>query len=64
MQNMMQMAYALQRAEKTNWSMMAYPQTRHGIRDGGQRWHARQIEWDLIREHLRPSSGAPSGDGG
>lgn len=63
-QNMMQMAYALQRAEKTNWSMMAYPQTRHGIRDGGQRWHARQIEWDLIREHLRPSSGAPSGDGG
>ena len=55
-QNMMQMAYALQRAGQTNWSMMAYPQTRHGIRDGEQRWHARQHEWSLIREHLRPAT--------
>lgn len=55
-QNMMQMAYALQRAGQTSWSMMAYPQTRHGIRDGEQRWHARQLEWDLIREHLRPAT--------
>jgi len=55
-QNMMQLAYALQRAAVTDWSMMAYPQTRHGIRDRGQRWHARQTEWDLIREHLRPAT--------
>jgi dipeptidyl-peptidase 4 len=55
-QNMMQMAYALQRAGQTNWSMMAYPQNRHGIRDREQRWHARQLEWGLIREHLRPTT--------
>jgi len=51
-QNMMKMAYALQRAGQTNWSMMAYPQARHGIRDKEQRWHARQTEWRLIEEHL------------
>ncbi len=51
-QNMMKMAYALQRAGQTDWSMMAYPQARHGIRDGEQRWHARQAEWSLIRQHL------------
>lgn len=51
-QNMMQLAYALQRAGKTNWSMMAYPQNRHGIRDREQSWHARQTEWRLIQEHL------------
>jgi dipeptidyl-peptidase-4 len=51
-QNMMKMAYALQRAGQTEWSMMAYPQARHGIRDKEQRWHARQTEWHLIEEHL------------
>jgi dipeptidyl-peptidase-4 len=51
-QNMMKMAYALQRAGQTEWSMMAYPQARHGIRDKEQRWHARQTEWRLIEEHL------------
>ena len=51
-QNMMKMAYALQRAGQTQWSMMAYPQARHGIRDKEQRWHARQTEWRLIKEHL------------
>jgi dipeptidyl aminopeptidase/acylaminoacyl peptidase len=49
---MMKMAYALQRAGQTQWSMMAYPQARHGIRDKEQRWHARQTEWRLIEEHL------------
>jgi dipeptidyl aminopeptidase/acylaminoacyl peptidase len=51
-QNMMQLAYALQKAGKTNWGMMAYPQTRHGIGDRDLRWHSRQIEWDLIRDWL------------
>lgn len=51
-QNMMQLAYALQNAGKTNWGMMAYPQTRHGIGDRELRWHARQTEWQLIEEHL------------
>ena len=51
-QNMMKMAYALQRAGQTEWSMMAYPQARHGIRDKEQRWHARRAEWRLIEEHL------------
>lgn len=51
-QNMFQMSHALMRAGKLNWSMMAYPQTRHGIRDGSLAWHARQTEWALIEEHL------------
>ncbi len=57
-QNLMQMVLALQKAGQTNWSMMVYPQNRHGIRDADQRWHARQLEWRLIQEHLRPA-GAP-----
>ena len=51
-QNMFQMAHALMSAGKTNWSMMAYPQTRHGIRDSKLAWHARQTEWSLIEKHL------------
>ena len=54
MQGMMRMAHALQKAGKLNWSMMTYPQTRHGIRDRDLSWHARQTEWRLIQEHLRP----------
>jgi len=53
-QNLMQMAYALQKAGKVNWSMTAYPQTRHGLSDRDLAWHARQVEWSLIQEHLRP----------
>ena len=51
-QNMFQMAHALMKAGKTDWSMMAYPQTRHGIRDRDLAWHSRQTEWALIQEHL------------
>ncbi|MEO1699500.1 MAG: DPP IV N-terminal domain-containing protein [Planctomycetota bacterium] len=51
-QNMFQMAHALMEAGRTNWSMMTYPQTRHGIRDRELSWHARQLEWSLIEEHL------------
>lgn len=51
-QNMYQMAHALMSAGKMSWSMMAYPQTRHGIRDAALSWHSRQTDWDLIQEHL------------
>ncbi len=51
-QNMFQMSHALMKAGKTNWSMLAYPQTRHGIRDRDMSWHSRQTEWRLIQEHL------------
>ncbi|MEZ6015398.1 MAG: DPP IV N-terminal domain-containing protein [Planctomycetota bacterium] len=53
-QNLMQFVYALQNAGKLNWSMMVYPQTRHGISDPELRWHAWATEWRLIQEHLRP----------
>jgi dipeptidyl-peptidase 4 len=56
LQNLMQMVYALQKADKTNWSMMIYPQTRHGIGDRDQRWHARQLEWGLIQKYLKSSA--------
>ena len=53
-QNMMQLALALQKAGKTSWSVMPYPQNRHGISNRDQRWHSRLVEWELIQEHLRP----------
>ncbi|MEM6568576.1 MAG: DPP IV N-terminal domain-containing protein [Planctomycetota bacterium] len=59
-QNMFQMSHALMKAGKTSWSMMAYPQTRHGIRDRDLSWHARQTEWRLIQEHLLSSTQATS----
>lgn len=52
LQNMMQLAFELQKSGKTNWGMMAYPQTRHGIGNRDLRWHSRQVEWALIQEWL------------
>lgn len=54
LQNMMQMSYSLMKAGRHNFSTMVYPQSRHGIRDPEMAWHARQVEWDLIQEHLQP----------
>ena len=51
-QNLFQMSRALMRAGKTNWSMMLYPQTRHGIRSRDMAWHSRQTEWSLIEKHI------------
>lgn len=51
-QNLYHMTEALMNAGKTNWSMMVYPQTRHGIRSRNMSWHAKQTEWRLIQEHL------------
>ena len=56
LQQLMHMTHALMEAGQTSWSMMVYPQTRHGIRDPELAWHARQTEWRLIQEHLRPGS--------
>lgn len=53
-QNLHHMADALMREGKTNWSMMTYANTRHGIRDPLLAWHARRTEWDLIQQHLTP----------
>ena len=60
LQQLMHMAHALMEAGRTEWSMMVYPQTRHGIRDPELAAHARRTEWRLIQEHLRPSG--PAGD--
>jgi dipeptidyl aminopeptidase/acylaminoacyl peptidase len=51
MQNTMQLVYKLQKANK-KFDLMLYPQNRHGVRDGDQRWFSRQMEWDAIREYL------------
>ena len=51
MQNTLQLAYALQKANKP-FELMVYPQNRHGVRDSDQRWFSRQMEWSTIREHL------------
>ncbi len=50
-QNTLQLVYALQKADKL-FELMLYPQSRHGIRDKDQRWFARRMEWNAIREHL------------
>ncbi len=53
-QNLMQFVMALQLAGKTNFSMMVYPQSRHGIRNREQRWHAWQTQWSLMQKYLKP----------
>ncbi len=51
-QNLFHMTRALMAAGKTNWSMMLYPETRHGIRARDMRWHSKETEWALIEQHL------------
>ena len=67
LQNTIQLAHALQLADRP-FDMMLYPQNRHGIRNGAQRWHLRQLEWRAIQEHLldaRPEAApAPAAAGG
>lgn len=50
-QNAMQLAGALQKAEQP-FDLMLYPGSRHGIGNPAQRRHLRRLEWDAIREHL------------
>jgi len=58
-QNAMQLVYALQRAGK-DFDFMLYPQNRHGIRDGAQRWHLRRMEWRAMRDALGGREPAPA----
>lgn len=51
MQNTIQLVYALQQAGK-DFELMLYPESRHGVGGGEQRWHMRRLEWRAIREHL------------
>ena len=53
LQNAMQLAYALQKADK-DFDLMLYPENRHGIRDAAQRYHRQRLEWQAIQDHLRP----------
>ncbi len=50
-QNALQLAYALQKAEK-DFEFMPYPQSRHGINQPGQPQMARRIAWRAIQEYL------------
>jgi len=47
----MQLAYALQKADK-DFEMMFYPESRHGIRDKDQRKFDRRLTWKAIKNHL------------
>jgi dipeptidyl-peptidase 4 len=51
LQNTIQLVYALQQAGK-DFELMLYPESRHGVGGGEQRWHMRRLEWRAIREHL------------
>jgi dipeptidyl-peptidase-4 len=51
LQNCMQLAYALQRANK-EFEMMLYPTAMHGVTDPGQGRHLRHLMWKTIRRHL------------
>ena len=57
LQNTLQFAYALQKADKP-FDLMLYPRSRHGITDPDQNLHLRRQMVDFIDEHLRPA-GAP-----
>lgn len=57
--NASQFALALQRAG-VHFEMMMYPGNRHGIRDGAQNWHLRQLEWKTIREKLETDRVVPA----
>ncbi len=50
-QNAIQLAYALQKADKS-FEFMPYPESGHGIGDRDQNWHFRQLEWNLIQRYL------------
>lgn len=50
-QNAMQLIYALQKADK-QFELMLYPQNRHGVRDGDQSWHLKQLEWSAMQRVL------------
>ena len=56
-QHLFHLTDALQQAGRTNWSMMVYANSRHGIRGSARARHAKQTTWDLIQLHLVPPIG-------
>ena len=52
-QNTMQLAYALQKADKP-FSVMLYPKSRHGVTDPALVRHLRGLMLDYTLEHLKP----------
>ena len=56
-QQLFHLTDALQLAGRTNWSMMVYANSRHGISGRERSRHAKQITWDLIQKHLIKNTG-------
>jgi dipeptidyl-peptidase 4 len=54
-QNTMQLAYELQRADKT-FSLMLYPRSRHGVTDPSLVRHMYGTMLDFTLEHLKPAA--------
>jgi len=53
-QNTMQLAYELQKADKP-FSLMLYPKSRHGVTDPPLVRHLRGVMLDYILQHLKPA---------
>lgn len=51
-QNAMQLVYALQQAGKSDFEIMLYPRSRHGVVDDEQRFHMRRMVWSAIEKYL------------
>jgi dipeptidyl-peptidase 4 len=47
-QNVIQLLWALQTAGKTDFELMLYPRSKHGV-DPKLRWHAQYMEWNALR---------------
>ena len=50
-QNAYQLIYELEKAKKMNFSLMLYPQSRHGVA-GNLRGHNRMLEWETMQKYL------------
>ena len=48
-QNVIQLLWALQTAGKTDFELMLYPRSKHGV-DPKLRWHAQYMEWNALRK--------------
>jgi dipeptidyl-peptidase-4 len=55
-QNCLRFVLELQKAGKTNFEMMLYPKSRHGLGLPEQNVHMRRLVWAAIQEHLQPGS--------
>jgi dipeptidyl-peptidase-4 len=58
-QNTMQLAYELQKADRP-FQLMLYPKSRHGVTDPALVRHLRQLMFDFTMEHLKPGEPQPT----